>query len=288
MIHRETAPLYIPFLASLAIHFVVIPVFTNKQFVSPFAPPPNASHLETPPHEKPEVVLGIDQTDASTLTWIGYEHYQKHVARLADVEQAAMQLEKPSIQPMLQEVILDRTQKNAKKMLDDLSETIAPLTDAATKLIDALRGLQFSFSSPTPPPTVRPASSKEQFVESETETIAQLSDLESDPTSIVEVPRENWKTGRPIAAEGITLRPRRPSFTAHQSVTNAPNGLTAMLVIDHRGRPIDVEIISSTGSSSIDRSLVASLYRWRAAGEKIDAVVKGETINITIHISFSR
>ena len=107
-------------------------------------------------------------------------------------------------------------------------------------------------------------------------------------TVIDEVPRENWKTGRPISAEGIILRPRRPSFTAHQSISKAPNGLTALLVIDHRGRPIEVEIRSGTGSPSIDRSLVASLYRWRAAGEKIDAVVEGETINITIHISFSR
>ncbi|MBC8203445.1 MAG: energy transducer TonB [Planctomycetes bacterium] len=288
MLHREATPLCIAFVASLAIHFTVIPLFTNKQFVSPFAPPTDASHLETPPLEKPEIVLGIDQSEASTLTWIGYEQYQKHLARLADVEQAAMQLEQPSPKPAAQEVVLEQPQKNIKKILDDLSETIAPVTDAATKLIDALRGLQFSFASPTPPPTVQPSHSREQVVEANPKPVSEFSDLESDPTSIVEVPRENWKTGRPIAAEGIILRPRRPSFTAHQSVTNAPNGLTAVLVIDNRGRPIDVEIIRSTGSSSIDRSLVASLYRWRAAGEKIDAVLENESIHITIHISLSK
>ncbi len=288
MLHRESTPLCIAFVASLVIHFTVIPLFTNKQFVFPFAPPTDASHLETPPLEKPEVILGIDQSETSTLTWIGHEHYQKHLAQLAKVEQAAMQLEQTSLQPPPQKVVIEQPQKNIKKVLDDLTETIAPLTDAASKLIDALRGLQFSFASPTPPPTVRPEPSQEQVLESKTETVAEFSDLESDPASIVEVPRENWKTGRPIAAEGIILRPRRPSFTAHQSITNAPNGLTAVLMIDHRGRPIDVEIITGTGSSSIDRSLVASLYRWRAAGEKINAVIEGETIHITIHISFSR
>jgi hypothetical protein len=129
---------------------------------------------------------------------------------------------------------------------------------------------------------------QEQNAEKETLQVAEPSELESDPTSIVEVPRESWKTGRPIAAEGIILRPRRPSFTAYQSVTNAPRGLTALLVIDHRGRPVDVEVISGTGSASIDRSLVASLYRWRAAGDKIDALAEEGTFKITIHISFSR
>jgi len=288
MLHREVTPLFIAFVASLVIHFTAIPLLTSKQFVSPFAPPSDASHLETPALEKPEVVLGINQSEASTLTWIGYEKYQKHIARLAEVEQAAMQLEQSFSQPVIQNLVLDQPRKNIKQMLDDLINTIAPITDAATKLIDALRGLQFSYASPTPPPTVRPTPSQEQIVETKPGVVGEFSNLESDPTSIVEVPRENWKTGRPISAEGIILRPRRPSFTAHQSISKAPNGLTALLVIDHRGRPIEVEIRSGTGSPSIDRSLVASLYRWRAAGEKIDAVVEGETINITIHISFSR
>jgi hypothetical protein len=37
---------------------------------------------------EPEVKLGIDQSEASTLTWIGYEQYQEHMARLATLEQA--------------------------------------------------------------------------------------------------------------------------------------------------------------------------------------------------------
>jgi outer membrane biosynthesis protein TonB len=288
MSRSEVIPLLFACIASLVIHFTAIPFFTNTQFVSPFAPPSDGSHLETPTLEKQEVVLGIEQSKASTLTWIGFEQYQKHIARLADVEQAAMQLKQPYPMSTPKEIALHEPQKNVKKTLDVLGETIAPITDVATKLLEALRSLQFSIASPTPPQTVRPTPSQEQVVEAKTEPIAEFSDLESDPTSIIEVPRENWKTGRPIAADGIILRPRRPSFTAHQSIINAPKGLTAMLVIDHRGKPVEVEILHSTGSSSIDRSLVASLFRWRAAGEKIDAVIEGETINITIHVSFSR
>ena len=39
------------------------------------------------PEQEP---LGIEKSEAETLTWIGYEEYQEHLARLSEVEQAAM------------------------------------------------------------------------------------------------------------------------------------------------------------------------------------------------------
>ncbi|HAC08930.1 MAG TPA: hypothetical protein DCG14_04665, partial [Phycisphaerales bacterium] len=42
---------------------------------------------EPAPEQEP---LGIEQSEAETLTWIGYEEYQEHLARLSEVEQAAM------------------------------------------------------------------------------------------------------------------------------------------------------------------------------------------------------
>ena len=279
MLPRDAIPLLFAFVASLAIHFAAIDFFTNKRFHTPFAPPSDASHLETPRLEQSEIVLGIEESKASTLTWIGYDNYEKHLARLAQVEQAAMQL---------QQLAVKSKPKNFSSQFDKLAITTAPIVDGVTKLLGALRDLQISFGSKSTPSMSRKTKIQVQNAEKETLQVAEPSELESDPTSIVEVPRENWKTGRPIAAEGIILRPRRPSFTAHQSVTNAPRGLTALLVIDHRGRPIDVEVISGTGSASIDRSLVASLYRWRAAGDKINALDEERTFKITIHISFSR
>ena len=117
---------------------------------------------------------------------------------------------------------------------------------------------------------------------------ARPSDRDSDATSIVRISPENWKAGKPAAAQGIVLRPRRPSFTANQLVTNASGNLVAVLYIDMRGKPIDVVILIGTGNGSIDRSIEASLYRWRASGDRIDELEDDETIKITIHITFSR
>ena len=112
------------------------------------------------------------------------------------------------------------------------------------------------------------------------------SDRYSEATSLINISKEQWKSGKPLAAEGIVLRPRKPSFTANQLVTNAPSGLVATLHINRIGKPIRVEILVSTGSFSIDRSLESSLYRWRASGERIDSLVEDETVRITIHIMF--
>ncbi|MDY7110300.1 MAG: hypothetical protein SYC29_16850 [Planctomycetota bacterium] len=50
-----------------------------------FRPPPPDEEQEEPP----EVELGIDAETPSTLTWVGYEEYERHLARLAEYEQAA-------------------------------------------------------------------------------------------------------------------------------------------------------------------------------------------------------
>ncbi len=53
---------------------------------------------EQPPEreeEKPdeEVVLGIDESTADTMNWIGYAEYERHLAALAEVEQAALRVQ---------------------------------------------------------------------------------------------------------------------------------------------------------------------------------------------------
>lgn len=42
--------------------------------------------MPEPPED--EVTLGIEESEASTLTWIGYEQYREHMAKLSELEQA--------------------------------------------------------------------------------------------------------------------------------------------------------------------------------------------------------
>ena len=51
--------------------------------------PPEPAPAEDPRTDDPEVPLGIDESDAVTLNWIGYEEYQEHLAKRAEFDQAA-------------------------------------------------------------------------------------------------------------------------------------------------------------------------------------------------------
>ena len=52
--------------------------------------------VEPEPELEERVELGIDESDAVTMNWIGFSEYEKHLAALAEVEQAALRLESSS------------------------------------------------------------------------------------------------------------------------------------------------------------------------------------------------
>ncbi len=261
---------------SIAAHALLLPVLAQG-LESPGAwraPAADASHIPTPPEEQPDIRLGLSESQTSTLTWIGYREYEQHLAVYAEQEQAAMQVDPLSIPTPVSE-------PTASTVTPVLAELLQDLSDLGTQLLAAAQ----STPIPEPPQPPAPAAIAETPVESKP---ADPADRDADPTSTIEVPPENWKTGKPVAGEGIQLRPKRPSFTAHQAVTSAPGSMFATLFIDHTGRPIRVEIVEGTGSGSIDRTLKSSLYSWRASGERIDAMSEGETIRIPIEITFGR
>ena len=78
-------------LVSMAIHAFVIALLvgTVAGSVGSKSIERDAPHEDQDEEETPEV-LGIEESDAETVTWIGYEEYEEHLARLSEVEQAAM------------------------------------------------------------------------------------------------------------------------------------------------------------------------------------------------------
>ena len=252
---------------SIVLHIVVVPLFFSEDLLHAISPS-KSTHLETESQDPDPIVLGIDESTNSTLTWIGYKEYKLHMAQFSQYEQASMVASDVQMQP--------------SDLIEALQKLAPPLSAFADKLVEALKGIEISIPSKETPPTKE--ATQEQ---SETKQEATPSDRDSTPTSIIRISPDVWKSGRPLAAEGIVLRPRKPSFTANQLVTSAPSDLIAALHIDKKGKPVHVERVMSTGSQSIDRALIASLYRWRASGDRIEAIDGDETITITIHITFS-
>ena len=91
---REGGVLLIGVVASVCLHGLVLLPWLSAaadasnhsaatELESPIAPPP-------PEPDRNEIDLGIDQSLARTMTWIGFEEYEEHLAQLSEIEQAAM------------------------------------------------------------------------------------------------------------------------------------------------------------------------------------------------------
>jgi hypothetical protein len=280
MVLRDNIVILIALVLSVGLHLLILPIVYSKKPPMTHLPPVKATHLETPSVEKPEIELGIDTSKESTLTWIGYEEYVEQRARFAEVEQASMKTEIDDAKP---NPLLDA--------VATIQLAVEPVAELVSQLLEALQGIEISTPAKEIPfvqpvieaPTLEPV----EIVE-EVPIEGNPSDRDSEATSVIKISPDQWRSGKPLASQGIVLRPRRPSFTANQLVTNAPSDLVAELHINHLGKPTDVVILFSTGSNSIDRSLESSLYRWRASGDRIDALEEKETLSITIHITFSK
>ena len=280
MVFRENFVILIALVLSVGLHLLILPIVYTKKPPMTYLPPAKATHLETPSVEKPEIELGIDASKESTLTWIGYEKYEEQRARFAEVEQASMKTETDVGEP--------NPSIDAVAAIQQFAEPVAEL---ASQLFEALLGIEISTPAKEVPfvqPVTEPPTPEPVEVVEEVPVEGNPSDRDSEATSVIKISPDQWRSGKPLAAQGIVLRPRRPSFTANQLVTNVPSDLVAELHINKRGKPQDVVVLFSTGSPSIDRSLESSLYRWRASGDKIDALEDEETISITIHITFSK
>ena len=110
---------------------------------------------------------------------------------------------------------------------------------------------------------------------------------ESDATSTIEVPLDNIKLGKPLAAKGLRLKPRKPEFTTLTMLTAAPGNPLVELQFRRDGKPQRVRIIEGSGDARIDEAILNSLYRWRASGKELKALKRGELMPIQIRIVLS-
>ncbi len=272
---NDTTIIVIAAACSVGLHAVVLPIVSFTPSLR-HSPTTKATHLETPTIDELEIELGIDASKESTLTWIGYEEYVEQRARFAKVEQAEMYVSTEVSKGVI--------------TLEELEHLTTPIAELAKQALEAFQELEITF----PTGDAVPYEEKVEVAPVELSTPepeqpsakANPSDRYSQATSVIHVSPDQWKAGKPLAGEGVVLRPRRPSFTANQTVSSFAGNLAAELIIDKSGKPVDVVILVSTGSYSIDKTIEASLYRWRASGENIELLQQSETVRITINIMF--
>lgn len=343
---------------SLALHAaLVLPLFIEAVTTSAaavdrraaFSPERPPEELETPP----DITLGIDDGSPSTLTWIGYETYEEHLAEIAEIEQAAFSdsatgapvnsadvdpLAMPDAQVAADQATGDtpaevsepadlaesaaamNADQQASESPDRVTESsprlLAFLNDQANRLsqmqamFDALRDIELPVLQPVqesdsdsrskdqdrsnadrphaaetpqrdrssedrPPSDEQPSDPGEQ---------GERAEKYSPPTSTVEVLYDKVKAGQPLAAEGLELRPQKPTLTVLQQVKGVPCNPLARIEFTAEGRPAFVELLESSRDTRFDDAIVASLYRWRASGEYLEQIEPDATFDLEIRI----
>jgi hypothetical protein len=99
---------------------------------------------------------------------------------------------------------------------------------------------------------------------------------ESDAFSIVDVPAESWRTGKPLAMQGLEIRTRKPVLPLLTQLTTRPRDPIVEMRFDRTGRVVLAKLISSTGHERVDGPILDSLYRWRAVGELLGKLEKDQ------------
>ena len=167
------------------------------------------------------------------------------------------------------------------------SQRAAAAIDAAVR---ALREIDFTVQNEErPEERVEPeAGEASRGAPSETEPVERPGDSEreSDAVSIEEPLKIQW--GKPIAAEGLEIITTRkgPDFSAYTSVTARPKPLFVEISFGPEGaqQVRRVEKLGSSGNEDIDRPYINVIYRWRARGERIDALGADEVVKVRLRI----
>lgn len=384
---RDSLPVPTAVLLSIVLHAIAVAIFL---WASTATGQSQAINHEIPTEQEDEETaaepLGIDESDAETLTWIGYEEYVEHLARLSEVEQAAMstsprsggggspaasnpsasvaQAAAPAIPLSAQpsaaapamtipspetelpeilidpEVLLDETieptvepepvdsktieesstsdteatpdptttpdeqsttkdDTNEDKTEEDSTEDVTP--ESPTEENPTPEPSPDPAPKPSPEPTPTPQPSPEpqpEPAESDgdgdgkgdgpgepSEEPGNEADKDAEATSLTRVPASEWKQGKPLAAQGLNIRTRRPNIPLVSWLSYQPKfNPVARIEFDRTGKPIRARLVVKSGEDRLDENLTDMLFRWRASGKRLTELTGDETVTIELQL----
>ena len=385
---RDSLPVPIVVLLSIILHVLAVAIFLWASTASgqSQAITHEVSTDEEAAEEPPAEPLGIDESEAETLTWIGYEEYAEHLARLSEVEQAAMStapmaggggspaasnpsaavaraaapaipmsaqpaaaapaMTVPSLETELPEILIDaevlldekieptvepepvdsktteesstseteatpdptttpdeqtttKDQTKEDQTKDDAAENVEP--ESPTEENPTPDPSPDPAPKPSPEPTPAPQPSPEpkpEPAESDGEGDGEGegpgepaaepgndADKDAEATSLTKVPASEWKQGKPLAAQGLNIRTRRPNIPLVSWLSYQPQfNPVARIEFDRTGKPVRAMLIVKSGEDRLDENLTDMLFRWRASGTRLTQLTGDETVTIELQL----
>ena len=136
-------------------------------------------------------------------------------------------------------------------------------------------------TGPSPDPSARPGAKPGPKADGD------LSDRESDATSLKASPPRDWRPGKPLAQKGIKLLTVRPEIDELTTISGGGRNPLVRLDFDNTGKVRNVVFLEPTGSRMWDEPIEDSLYRWRAdvqSSPKLKALPPDKTFKFTIKL----
>lgn len=247
---------------------------------------PSPALVPLPPDR---VALGIERSDAATITWIGFEEPEPQEAPESTVEQAAQRIGGAS----------------ARARIDVEQATREATARAQRAATEALRAIERAFGAfelprgdgeaPREPAMAEaPADETAQAAQEAEPAPAERADRpaevagnaerEADAVSIEEPVEIEW--GKPIAAKGLEILTRKkgPNYSAYTRVATRPSNPFVEISFGPDGAVRYVDVLKSSGVRDVDRPLVDAIYTWRARGERVDRLAAGDVVKVRLRI----
>jgi hypothetical protein len=261
--------------------------------------PPNPD-VTAQDHFPPPIRLGIERSNAVTMTWLGFETPTAHSADASEVEQSAMTpnpgepspsnapdaaasvelMPEGATQPNSGQIeaareavaaMARRLVDRAASLLTTTGETGLPLDAAAPDTPDTpaaavpTTGMEVPVASEAPPAPPRPIRSNvEPGIKA---------DKESAAAALAQAVRV--VPGRVIAAHGLELFTRRPHWAVTTLATRRPSNPVVWITFGRTGRVLEAGFLSDgerefrTGYPDVDEPIISALYQWTAKGDQL-------------------
>jgi outer membrane biosynthesis protein TonB len=307
------APLLICAAVAIVLHVAVLAMFLTQVVAvipSQRSERPSAVIVPPPPPQDDEVTIGREDSVVSSVAWIDHADFHDLLARRSrtlqpalqqmvdPVEEAPIELDATPPAPVAVAEVAPPTPPQPEVPAEQLrppagaiaARVPLPLpeldTPAETPLARRIAPVEPGEREPdhvVTPPTPEPVAPSPPTPASASEarpTAAARSDREAPPTTVLE---DSFRVvpGRVEARHGLEIQTVAPRFSIPARFT-APRNPVAEVVFNRHGEVVDARLTRSTGYENVDGPILASLYRWRAKGERIEQM-QG-TLTITVNI----
>ena len=248
--------------------------------------------------EMRELELGQDASVVSTVSWVAYDDFRQLLARQSTTRQPAVQRD---VDPV----------PNAEPVLDPTppappSTVIAPgsaaqrvqvePTPELTRLPPAtsLPPMRSSPDGRVPEAVLRAPDrqTRDEPVPRETPEQTQVTaggsparptnaprdEREADPTDLADSLRV--MPGGVLVGPGLEIQTARPVMSIVGKLTSAPRSAVISVTFDRQGDAVDAQMVRSTGYKDWDAAIIASLYKWKAKGERLEKADPELTITL--------